>query len=53
MSQAPPEPEGEKGMSDDPMLQSHRRTYHSFVHLVGWSTLGVVVTLALLAIFLL
>ena len=40
-------------MSDDPMLQSHRRTYHHFVRLVGISTIVVVIALALMAIFLL
>ncbi len=38
-------------MSDDPMLQEHKATYHGFVRLVTVSTAAVVVVLALMAMF--
>lgn len=40
-------------MSDDSMLQEHRRTFHHFVHLIAYSAAAVVIVLALMAIFLL
>ena len=40
-------------MSDDKMLEEHRRTWDSFVKLMTWSTIGVIVVLVGMAIFLL
>ena len=40
-------------MSDESMLQEHRATYLSFVRLMTVSTIAVVITLILMAIFLL
>jgi hypothetical protein len=39
-------------MSDHQMLEEHRRTWHDFTRLVTISTAGVIVVLALMAIFL-
>jgi hypothetical protein len=40
-------------MADDQMLAEHRRQWHGFVKLIGWCLAAIVVTLALMAIFLL
>ena len=40
-------------MSDESMLQEHKATYIGFVRLVTWSTVAVVITLILMALFLL
>jgi hypothetical protein len=40
-------------MSDDLILQERKVSYHGFVRLVTWSTIAVVITLALMAAFLL
>ena len=40
-------------MTDEAMLREHRATYDGFVRLMTWSTVLVVITLALMAIFLL
>lgn len=40
-------------MSDDTMLEEHRRTFSGFVRLLAYSTAAVVVVLALMALFLL
>ena len=40
-------------MANDQMLEEHRRQWHGFVKLMGWSLAAVVVTLVLMAIFLL
>ena len=40
-------------MSDESMLQEHKATYVGFVRLVTWSTAAVVITLILMALFLL
>jgi hypothetical protein len=40
-------------MSDDPMLQEHKATYHSFVRLVIFSTAAVVAALIFMAVVLL
>ena len=39
-------------MADDPMLQDHLRTWNAFVKLLAYSTVGAVVVLALMGIFL-
>ena len=39
-------------MSDDHMLRDHQKTWHGFTRLMLWSTIGVVVVLALMGIFL-
>ena len=45
----------EKGreMAENEMLEQHRRTWHGFCQLMGYSTAAIVVTLVLMAIFLL
>ncbi len=41
-------------MSDDQqMMQEHQATWTAFCRLVTWSIVGIVITLALMAIFLL
>jgi len=40
-------------MSDESMLQEHRATYVNFVRLFTYSTVAVVISLALMAFFLL
>ena len=40
-------------MSDESMLQEHRASYLGFVRLFTYSTVAVVITLILMAIFLL
>lgn len=40
-------------MAEDQMLRDHERTWGGFVKLIVYSTAAVVVTLALMAIFLL
>lgn len=40
-------------MAEDDMLQEHRRTWHGFVRLIGYSVVATVLVLALMAIFLL
>ena len=40
-------------MADDQMLEQHRRQWNGFVKLMVWSTIGVVVVLVGMAIFLL
>ena len=40
-------------MADDQMLYEHRKTWNSFVRLIIWSTAAIVITLILMAIFLL
>lgn len=42
----------EANMSDDKMLEEHRKTWHDFVKLMAITTVGVVVVLALMGIFL-
>ena len=39
-------------MSDDAMLQEHRKTYSSFVRLMVCSTAATAIALALMALFL-
>jgi hypothetical protein len=39
-------------MSDDQMLHEHQKTWHGFVKLIQYSTAAVVITLVLMAIFL-
>ncbi len=39
-------------MSDDSMLQERKQTYNSFVRLIMVTTAATVVTLALMALFL-
>ena len=45
----------EKGddMAENEMLAQHRRTWNGFVKLITYSTVAVIITLALMAIFLL
>ena len=40
-------------MSDDELLREHRASFDGFVKLTVWSTVFVLITLALMAIFLL
>ena len=40
-------------MAENEMLAQHRRTWNGFVKLITYSTVAVVITLALMAIFLL
>ena len=40
-------------MADDQMLERHRQQWNGFVKLMTWSTIGVVVVLVGMAIFLL
>ena len=40
-------------MADDQMLEQHRRQWHGFVKLMTWSTIGVIVVLVGMALFLL
>ncbi len=40
-------------MNDETMLEEHEQTYHGFVRLLTISTIVVVVSLALMALFLL
>lgn len=40
-------------MAEDDMLQEHRRTWHGFVRLIGFSVAASVLALTLMAIFLL
>jgi hypothetical protein len=40
-------------MSDDAMLQEHKKSYTGFVRLLIWSTAATAITLALMALFLL
>jgi len=40
-------------MANDQLLEEHRQTWKGFVRLVFFSTAAVVITLALMAIFLL
>ncbi|MDH3475642.1 MAG: aa3-type cytochrome c oxidase subunit IV [Rhodospirillales bacterium] len=39
-------------MSDDQMLHEHQQTWRGFCKLLAWSIAGIVVTLALMGIFL-
>ncbi len=38
-------------MADDQMLAEHRRTWHGFCRLMFWAIVAVVITLGLMAIF--
>jgi hypothetical protein len=40
-------------MAQDELLEEHRRTWHGFCQLMTYSTAGVVITLSLMALFLL
>jgi len=40
-------------MSIDAELQRHRETWHAFTLLLRWGTIGVIIILALMALFLL
>lgn len=40
-------------MADDQLLEEHRRTWHGFIKLMVWSTVGTVIILVLMALFLL
>ena len=40
-------------MSDDEMLREHRQTFDGFIKVSVWSTVVIVISLALMAIFLL
>ena len=40
-------------MSDDHMLHEHQKSWQGFVKLISYSTAAVVITLVLMAIFLL
>ncbi len=40
-------------MSNDQMLHEHQKSWHGFVKLITYSTAAVIVTLVLMAIFLL
>lgn len=40
-------------MADDHMLEDHRNAWHGFVKLITYSSVATVVTLLLMAIFLL
>lgn len=40
-------------MADDQMLERHRRQWGGFVKLMTWSTIGVIVVLVGMALFLL
>jgi hypothetical protein len=39
-------------MSDDQMLHEHQQTWRGFCRLMVWSVVAIVVTLALMGIFL-
>jgi hypothetical protein len=39
-------------MADDQMLQEHRQTWIGFCRLMLWSIVAIVITLALMAMFL-
>ena len=40
-------------MSDDELLREHRETFDGFIKISIWSTVLIIITLALMAIFLL
>lgn len=50
-----PRNQGEDDMTtqNDPMLRDHRRAYQGFIKLLTYSTIGVVVVLIMMALFLL
>jgi len=39
-------------MADDKILEEHRKTWHGFVRLLGFSTAATALVLALMALFL-
>lgn len=39
-------------MSDDDMLKQHEETWHGFLKLLTWSTVGIVIVLILMGLFL-
>jgi len=58
MAETTPQPhkQGEKSdmaTREDPMVRAHKRTYEGFLRLLTYSTVGVVVVLVLMALFLL